>query len=754
MVNMINFRNIKNIKLKKIAAAILLCCILLPAVMSCKTGSGNNENNVNNNPGTAENNNITGASENDTENPDGSDGSSQTSTAAPPVSPANENSGANDIGYTAKQIVDAVIKEYSAGDLPSMIYYFSEADEDSENFLDLDMAGFIISGRFSEPPEFEYLKDFALNTPRGKNMFEVNVLRVNQNDIQHLDDVKKLLETRLKTKGNGDVLVYTPEDKPILDNAKVITIENYAILLATTDNSKAEAVINSMIKAGSSISVLENAENAENAKNTDNTENANAANANANAEDTKATESTTAANDKTDKVEETPTTTAAKVPEETTTASAVLEGVVNIEPEILFDFNVLNSATEATEAPKPENNADDAPAANAKVTALPRVRVHSYSMNTSYIIGGSCESGAKIKVTGGTEELFTGSDYGEFLVEVPFANTGTSILKLTAIVDGKQPSEEITFIVKPQKDVFLYEESGVFGVVVGYNYMNYFDDCLPDYLGTNLLSDKEITALQTRTEKRIQDLKDKGCKAEIIYLLVANPMRLYPEDVPKRYTEFKGDTLKRQWKDAVTKAGATVIDLTDVLMEHRNDEFKIFHKTDSHWTEYGAMFGYEELMKYIGKKFPDAAPRPRSAFEPYNIRANFGDIYKTLGLNLTDLYETSTFIKYNYKPPHVDSIYKDGCLDLYDGKSVCPVHARVSSPLTAHTDLPGSFPTAYIFRDSFAGQLHGFLMDRFSTAWWKGMWDYKFDIKDIANKNPDYIIYLISERNIKAVLYN
>jgi hypothetical protein len=284
--------------------------------------------------------------------------------------------------------------------------------------------------------------------------------------------------------------------------------------------------------------------------------------------------------------------------------------------------------------------------------------------------------------------------------------------------------------------------------------MTYFADCLPDYLGENLMTANEITALETRTAKRVQDLKDRGAKSEIIYLLVPNPMRLYPEEVPKRYVEFKGDTLLRQWKGAVTKAGATVIDLTDVLMANRTGEYKIFHKTDSHWTEYGAMLGYNELMKYIGQKFPDAAPRPSSDFTPVNVRSNFGDIYKTLGLNLTDLYETSTFIQYNYKPPSVDSIYKDGRLDLYDGNSVCPVHARVQSAQTVHTDLPGKFPTAYIFRDSFAGQLHGFLMDRFSTATWKGMWDYNFNLKEISDINPDYIIYIISERNIKAVLYN
>ena len=722
--------------LKSLISVILFCCILLSVLFSCNGGT----NGTNDITDTSDVSDLSSSSASITSETDNTDNANTGETTAADAA-NNANMGTEtEAGYTAKEIVDAAIAAYPAGDVPDMEYFFSGAGEDSDNYLDPMVAGFLINGLFAALPEFGYLYDFAFDTPVGRRVFEIDVLRVKKSEMQNLDIAKTLLETRLQTKMKmkGDVLVYVPGDAPLLDSAKVITVENYAILLATTDNSIAENIINNMMKnGGNSVSnggggnnVLENLTTAETTETTPNQ-----TTSDSEIIETETTEILT------ENITQ-PTQSEAEA------TNAALDGVVNIEPETAFDFNLIT-----TDEKKPEDNIP-----RDQMTRTPTVRVHSYSHDTSYIIGGSCEEGAKIRVTGGAEEIFTGSDYGEYLVEIPFAGTGSSVLKLTAIIDGKLPSDEITFIVKPQNNISYYEDSGIYGVVIGYNYMSYFDDCLPDYLGTNLLKDDEIAALQARTEKKIQDLRDNGCNAEIIYFFIPNTMRIWPEDVPKRYTEYKDDTLKRQWKEAVTKGGATILDLTDLMMSHKYDEFKIWHKTDSHWSEYGAYLGYTELMKYIAQKFPDAAPRPGSDFEFYNERVNFGDIYATLGLSLSDLCETSTFANFKFDPPHFNTDYNTGHVNIYDqdctmGMSVRPIHARVEFKQTTHTNLQGNFPSAYIFRDSFEGPLHAFITDRFSTATFKGMWDYSFKAKEIAAVNPDYVIYIINERNIKNILY-
>ena len=643
----------------KIMPVVLVCFILLPFMNACKPSSEENNNNV------------------------------------------SRDIEAQDI-YTSREIADAIVAVYTADELPEsgLDNYFSGAAENSENYIDSEKIGNLINQKPQIVEEFDYLEDFALYVPAGLSIFEIDVLKIKKEEENNIGAVKAMLEKRIQRVSYGDLVQYAAHEVPILENAKVITVNNYVILLATPANGKAEQIINNMIKGGGNSS------------------------------------SPSLSNDITQEISEDPI--ADKTP-------ASMDEIVNIEPEILFDFNdipVTESLEQATDAA-------------LKRTAIPRVDVKKYSHNTMFIIGGKCEAGAMIRVTGGTEEIYTGSDHGDYLVEVPFSSEGSSTLKLSVESPGKAPSDEITFIVKPQKDVDMYDRYGAYGTIIGENYMSYVEDCMADYLGDNLISDAEIESLKTRTAKKISDLRDKNCDAEIIYVLVPNTVRTWAEYVPKRFVRHTGDTLVRQWKEGVTSGGATVLDLTELMANHKNDEFKIWHKTDTHWTEYGAYLGYEALMNYIAKKFPDAAPRPRSDFEFYNKEANFGDIFNFLELNISDLKETSSFVRFKFEPPVYNSNYNSGFVDLYNGNSVCLVHDRVQFPHTTNTNLKDlNLPSAYIFRDSFEGPLHAFYTDRFSTATFKGMWDYSFNANQITSQNPDYIIYILSERNIKGVLYN
>jgi hypothetical protein len=726
-------------KIIRIISVILICIILLPCLYAC--GKDDNKIDANNNPGN-----------NNTKNEDISDS----------------------VNYASKEIADAIMAVFSSDELPEtgLVNFFSGADEDSENYIDPERIGIMINKTPQPIAEFEYLEDFAFYVPAGQSMFEVSVLKVKKEEESNIEKIKTILEKRITRVSRGELMQYAPQEIPILENAKVIIVSNYVILLATNDNGKAEKVINTMLKAGNNTSLANITTTFDNVK----------------IEEAEQPDITLKSEIETETVVETqketelptpsptpaptspptqpptpaptspptqaPTPAPTQPPTSAAKPAATKEEVVNVAPEILFDFTELETlAQKQTEPPVTADTAQ-------KKTPVPNVTVKSYSHNTSFLIGGKCETGAMIKVTGGTEEIYTGSDHGDYLVEVPFASSGSSTLKLTVISEGKLPSDEVSFIVKPQKNISYFEDYGAYGVVIGYNYMSYFEDCMADFLGTNLLKDNEITQLRTRMEKRVKDLRDKGCDSEIVYLLVPNTSRIWKEDMPKRYTYYEGDTLLKQWKQALsTVDGMTVLDMTDLMYSYKNHEFKIWHKTDSHWTEFGAFLGYEVLMKHIAQKFPDAAPRPITDFEFNNIEVNFGDIYATLGLSISDLRETTTFVNFKFDPPHYNPDYNTGHVNIYDQNcalkmSARPIHARVQFGHTTQTNLSGlKLPTAYFFRDSFEGPLHAFYTDRFETATFRGMWDYGFNATQLANMNPDYIIYILSERNIKAVLY-
>lgn len=156
--------------------------------------------------------------------------------------------GVLDSVYTAKEVADAIMAAYGPEEFPEggFEHLFSGADEDSNSYIEPKYAGLIIDGGYSPLEEYEYFSDCAFYVPVGQHMFEVDVMKVDESRQKDIGILKEVLERRLKTKTNSDVLAYTPEDAPILENAKIITSGAYVILLATTDNSKAEKAINEM----------------------------------------------------------------------------------------------------------------------------------------------------------------------------------------------------------------------------------------------------------------------------------------------------------------------------------------------------------------------------------------------------------------------------------------------------------------------------------------------------------------------------
>ena len=636
--------------------------------------------------------------------------------------------------FSAKEIADTIMSAFSYEDIPQMRNFVANVSEDSEFYLEPDYAGVIMTGRYGAPDEMNYAVDFAFYTPLGQNVFEIDIIKLD--DRKNKSAVTEMLQKRLTRKKSGDIIQYNPEELPMLNAAIVIGVEDYVMLLCTPDNNKALNIVTDLLDGN--INLLKNIEpevkpplepeieTTTEAKPEPKPEPETEPEVKIEAEVITETENKIIE----DKVEGNNI-----VPEEIITPP-VDNGVVDVPPNVIFDLSLLT----------PEEKSD---LPNDEITSIPVIKVNKHSHNEMILIGGRCSQGAKIRVTGGLEEILTGSDFGDFLVEVPIPKEGVTELKVSAKVEGKEWSDEIKFVVKAKKDVTMFEESGIYAVIVGDDYQSVFYDCVPDYIGSNLIKDNEKTALQARVEKKYQDLRGKGLNTEIIYFLIPTPMNIYAELMPKRYTRFTENSLTKQFTEAVTAGGATVIDLTDTMMSHKHDEFKIYFKTDSHWTEYGAYWGYVDLMNYISKKFPDAAPRPITDFHFYNKQVNFGDIYHTLRLEMPTLKETAPFVDFKFDPPC-------GHANLYNntqGESVVFDHNVMSKARTTKTNLSGNFPKAYIFRDSFGGSIYAYLTDRFSEITWQAYWNYKYDINAIAKANPDYIIYLITERNIKSIIY-
>lgn len=375
----------------------------------------------------------------------------------------------------------------------------------------------------------------------------------------------------------------------------------------------------------------------------------------------------------------------------------------------------------------------------------PEMTVTSFSAVNRVVLGGRCSQGAKIVVKFDDTELTFGTDYNSWLCEVEIPNEGVTNLYVYQVEEGKSESLPIVVTAQPKEGVDFAPKHGVCQVAIGDNFQGHFFGQIADWCGTNLLSDKQIDGVTSRIKEKVDYLASRNC--ELVYVIVPNPMRVYPETVPSRYVQSDKDTSRtEQFEQCAQNAGATVVDLFDILNEHRDDEFKIFNKMDSHWTDYGAYFGYYALMDKISEKWPDAKPLEiEGNFEFYTKEVDAGDMMTHLELKNSLIQEVATFGKFLIEAVDKPDLY-------YTNRNELNFDPVKGTKTVTNTLSDADLPTAMVIRDSFGTNMYPYLNNAFSEVYYQSMWDYKFNKSYIERTNPDYYIVLVAERNISNLL--
>ena len=408
--------------------------------------------------------------------------------------------------------------------------------------------------------------------------------------------------------------------------------------------------------------------------------------------------------------------------------------------EIITETNEENSQPE-TEAQAETVSADDP---NLQKTAAP---VITGSVNTSpstICVAGKCEKDAIITIKGGIETVsFKAADI-YFMGTTELAANASVKLKITARTEGKNESEEVTLNAK-YIAAAKHIRTDAFEVIVGKDSMCHFVSALPDYEGANVLESGQIKSLTSRIESKVKWLNENMSGTELIYLIVPSSTTVYPETMPPQYKQSNGVKRKDQFAEAARAAGATAIDVTDALLSHKEDIYRLFHPTDSHWTEYGAWIAYTELMNYIAEKWPDAAPRSFDEMGFYEKDVDGGDMPYYLELDYKKVREVSVFSNPKFELPitMMKHTTDHGLLMNHD---TTPKARDIKSNRS-------NLPSAYIMRDSYGIALYDMLAERFNRTIYENMWSYPFDTDALKQYNADYIICIIAERNLGDILY-
>ena len=369
-------------------------------------------------------------------------------------------------------------------------------------------------------------------------------------------------------------------------------------------------------------------------------------------------------------------------------------------------------------------------------SAQPVIKDAAFSDRDKYVIFGSCEKNSTVTVYGGAEICSVYSEDGDFCIEIPVAGK-TSELSVYAKTDGKTESEKTALTA-------VSDGGGYKNVVIGLDGHLHYEETVPDYLGTNLYSDAELDGYIGYMKAKAERIHEVSPDTQIIYVIAPNHLTIYPETAPGWLAERKvsdGSRLTQLLAAFQNIEYVKFIDLQSALKEaKKNAPYRIYNKTDTHWNELGAYYAYVEIMKYISKKFPAAAPDSLDKFDVYTKDAAGGDMANFLGVNLNAVTEHGVYVR--AKDGLKSGIVKDHSMNF--------ANAWFSDMHEFYIEEEG-LPTMIMYRDSFSTNLMSFLAEKFSYSRFHTMWEYPEELELYEQIKPDYIIIEYVERGLGAL---
>ena len=131
--------------------------------------------------------------------------------------------------------------------------------------------------------------------------------------------------------------------------------------------------------------------------------------------------------------------------------------------------------------------------------------------------------------------------------------------------------------------------------------------------------------------------------------------------------------------------------------------------------------------------------------EFYKKQVMIGDLAEHTEMDQSLLRENATFMRLLFDTKFDPDIFVTGTNKL--------THDLCSSAhITKNTRDGLTLPRAYVMRDSFGTPIYSLVSDAFESVQWEAMWSYEINKNDISSLKPDYVIYIITERNIGSVI--
>lgn len=271
-------------------------------------------------------------------------------------------------------------------------------------------------------------------------------------------------------------------------------------------------------------------------------------------------------------------------------------------------------------------------------------------------------------------------------------------------------------------------------VAIGKDGWLYFDNynSLADAQGLIKLDQLSLERTAKAFYNNWQQLKQRN----IQYLLViaADKSSIYPEFLPDYLITSinKSPTRADQLIEAIKNKypDFPLLDLREILLDAKQKEL-IYHKTDTHWNQPGAHYGYLAIANYLGFK-----PNLRKEFALDYKNEFAGDISQLLGL---DLKEKELKLRPKFKPS-----YNEEIIDSAKSKQF---HL-----LKINSNKNQKLPRLFAYKDSFFGDLIPLLSQHFSRSVFVNEFPCNIDYKKIEEFKPNVMIQEFWEGRISGII--
>ena len=137
-------------------------------------------------------------------------------------------------------------------------------------------------------------------------------------------------------------------------------------------------------------------------------------------------------------------------------------------------------------------------------------------------------------------------------------------------------------------------------VIVGKNDWLYFAETLPDYTGSNAMSERKLY----RTAKTLSLLQEhfENDGRSFLFMCAPNKNSVCPENMPARYIKSDEPTDLERLGEELDRADVHHLDLVPLL---KGGEKTLYLERDSHWTNEGALIAYNAAADALGIEHDD-----------------------------------------------------------------------------------------------------------------------------------------------------